>query len=291
MTFGFAGSNHALATAIYAHNLGLKSISLLMPQINAHYVKKNLLMSYQYNAELHQYRNEKLLYIGAIYQLIKHIMQYGRAPKIIPPGGSSPLGTIGFVNAAFELKKQIDEDKMPKPDIIYVALGTTGTAVGLMLGLMAAKIDTQVIGVRVAHIKYGNAKKMAKLFHDTNRLLHSLDSSFPNLKITKNEINIRHDFFGRQYALFTEESVNAVDTLWKNEGIKLDGTYTGKAFAALMNDIKNKKLTNTVILFWNTYNSKDYTKKVANVDYKVLPKCFYRYFKTNVQKLDGKLPA
>src|SRR6266581_738013 len=43
ITFGFAGSNHALSTAIYGRQLGLKSTSMLMPQVNAHYVRRNLL--------------------------------------------------------------------------------------------------------------------------------------------------------------------------------------------------------------------------------------------------------
>jgi 1-aminocyclopropane-1-carboxylate deaminase/D-cysteine desulfhydrase-like pyridoxal-dependent ACC family enzyme len=48
MTFGFAGSNHALATAIFANYEGLMSISMLLPQTNAHYVRRNLLMSWEY---------------------------------------------------------------------------------------------------------------------------------------------------------------------------------------------------------------------------------------------------
>ena len=53
ITFGGAGSNHALATAIYAQQVGLKSISMLMPQPNANYVRRNLAMSHYYGAELH----------------------------------------------------------------------------------------------------------------------------------------------------------------------------------------------------------------------------------------------
>ena len=32
MTFGFAGSNHASATSVYAKELGLRSVSMFMPQ-------------------------------------------------------------------------------------------------------------------------------------------------------------------------------------------------------------------------------------------------------------------
>ena len=72
MTFGGAGSNHALATAIYARQVGVKSISMLMPQPNAQYVRRNLLMSQYCGAELHlcgtgleSVRNMPLVYTAA----------------------------------------------------------------------------------------------------------------------------------------------------------------------------------------------------------------------------------
>ena len=59
LTFGFAGSNHALATAVYAQKLGLKSISILLAQPNSHYVRRNLLLSHACGAEIHHFENEK----------------------------------------------------------------------------------------------------------------------------------------------------------------------------------------------------------------------------------------
>ena len=111
LTFGAAGSNHALATAIYAKQLGLKSISMLVPQPNAQYVRRNLLKSYQCGAELHLY--PKIPYIKPLtnpiflYQFFRHWLKSGRLPRVIPMGGSSSLGVVGFVNAAFELEGQI----------------------------------------------------------------------------------------------------------------------------------------------------------------------------------------
>ena len=111
LTFGAAGSNHALATAIYAQQLGLKSISMLRPQPNAHCVRRNLLMSYNCGAELHLYSNipfvMPLAAPAVLYQLLRHRLKCGQFPQVIPIGGSSPLGVVGFVNAAFELKQQI----------------------------------------------------------------------------------------------------------------------------------------------------------------------------------------
>ena len=51
-TMGFAGSNHALATAVYARQLGLQCTNFLLPQVNADYVRRNLLAAYAQGARL-----------------------------------------------------------------------------------------------------------------------------------------------------------------------------------------------------------------------------------------------
>jgi D-cysteine desulfhydrase len=288
LTFGFAGSNHAMATAIYAHQVGLKSISLLMPQPNTYYLRRNLLMSYYCGAELHQHRNVPVVALGTMYQLLRHKLKYGSFPTVIAAGGSSPPGVLGFVNAAFELQKQIISGQLPEPDRIYVALGTTGTAVGLLLGLKAANLKSQVIPIRVADEQFANARKMVKLFRETTSFLCSLDPAFPHVELSEQEVAIRHDFFGRQYALFTKEGMDAVYRMQQTEGITLDGTYTGKALAALIHDVETQAVKDEVLLFWNTYNSRDLSKHLAAVDYRQLPRCFHRYFEEEVQPLDSE---
>jgi 1-aminocyclopropane-1-carboxylate deaminase/D-cysteine desulfhydrase-like pyridoxal-dependent ACC family enzyme len=293
VTFGGAGSNHALATAIYARQAGLKSISMLMPQPNARYVRRNLLMSHCCGAELHSCGtqlesvwNIPLVYLAAICQLIRCRFRSGCFPSLIPPGGSSPLGVIGFVNAALELKEQISNGDMTEPEYIYVACGTMGTAAGLILGLRAANLDSRVVSVRVTGEKFVNTKSMLKLIDKTSSLIHSLDSSFPIFEFPEPDIDIRNDYFGKQYALFTEEGMEAVSLMEKCEGIKLEGTYTGKTLAALIDDAKNRKLGSSTVLFWNTLNSRDFTDDISNLDYHDLPRCFHHYFEKSVQSLD-----
>lgn len=293
ITFGGAGSNHALATAIYAQKAGLSSISMLMPQPNAHSVRRNLLMSYYYGAELHlcgaelqSARNSPLIYLATLYQLLRHRLKRGRFPQLIPAGGSSALGVTGFVNAALELKKQIVVGEMPEPEYIYVACGTMGTAAGLILGLKAAKLDSKVVPVRVTSEKFVNVKGMIKLIEKTNSLLRSLDASFPMLEFHAADIDISHDYFGERYGLFTNEGMHAVSLMKECEGIKLDGTYTGKTLAAIIDDAKRGRLSNKAVLFWNTLNSRDFPEAISSLDYRDLPRCFHHYFETEVQSLD-----
>jgi 1-aminocyclopropane-1-carboxylate deaminase/D-cysteine desulfhydrase-like pyridoxal-dependent ACC family enzyme len=290
LTFGAAGSNHALATAIYAQQMGLKSISMLIPQPCAHYVRRNLLMSYHCGAELHLYPDipyiMPLATLAVLYQLLRHRLQRGQFPQVIPIGGSSLLGVVGFVNAAFELTEQILRGEIPEPDYIYVASGSMGTAAGLMLGLRATNRKTRVVSVRVNSDSFVNAKGMVKLIRKTNRLLFSLAPSFPKFEFCEHDIDIRHGSFGKQYALFTKEGMEAIALMKKHEGIKLDGTYTGKTLAALIDDAGKQGMRDKVVLFWNTYNSRDFSNAIATTDYHQLPQCFHRYFEQKVQPLD-----
>ncbi len=293
MTFGGAGSNHALATAIYAQSVGLKSISMLVPQPNARYVRDNLLMSHYCGAELHSCgaelesaKNLPLVFLATMYQLMRRRVKSGRFPYLIPPGGSSPLGVAGFVNAAFELRKQIANDEMPEPEYIYVACGTMGTAAGLLLGLRAAKLRSRVVSVRVTSERFVNTKRLTKLIDRTNSLLHSLDPSFPMFAFSATDAAIRHGYSGRRYALFTKGGMEALSLMRECEGISLDGTYTGKALAALIDDARNGNLRGKSVLFWNTLNSRSHPESISNLDYHDLPRNFHRYFEEDVQPLD-----
>jgi D-cysteine desulfhydrase len=293
ITFGGAGSNHALATAIYAQQLGLKCISMLMSQPNAHYVRRNLLLEYYYGAELHHCvttlessLNQPLLRMATAYQMFLHRIRRGATPMLIPPGGSSPLGAVGFVNAAFELAEQVENKELPEPDIIYVPAGSCGTAAGLMLGLRAAGLKSRLSSVAVTDKTFINARTIINLASRTNSLLCSQDPSFPEFKFSEEDTGIRHDFFGERYALFTEDGLKAVALAKRTEGIKLEGTYTGKTFAALIVDARNEMLKYKVVLFWNTYSSSDFSSVTAVIDYHKLPHSFHRYFTQDVQPLD-----
>ena len=77
-------------------------------------------------------------------------------------GGSSPLGTIGFVSAAFELKKQIEEGLIPEPEIIICPLGSNGTMAGLTLGVQLAGLNIKVIGIRVTSSHIGPFESCTK---------------------------------------------------------------------------------------------------------------------------------
>lgn len=286
MTFGVAGSNHALATALYAERAGLRSISILTPQRNAGYVRRNLLAHLSCNGELHHYADERAAATGAAWQRLRHRRATGLTPLRIPGGGSSALGTVGFVNAAFELREQIEAGVLPEPERLYVALGTMGTAAGLALGLQAAGLRTRLVPVRVVRESIGNVEGMAALFRRTSALLHRLDPGFPLLDMDPRHARIRHEQFGEKYAAFTEAGMQAVRLMDEVAGLALEGTYTGKAMAALLADLQAADRRPASALFWLTYNGRDMSPLIAGRDYRRLPAAFHAYFERPLQPLD-----
>ena len=92
------------------------------------------------------------------------------------------------------------------------------------------------------------------------------------------------DFAGPTYARFTPESVEAVRKAKECDGIKLDGTYTGKTMAAALDFMKGNGLEDRPALFWDTLSSVDLYPSVQDIDYHVLPAELHRYFTEPLQE-------
>jgi D-cysteine desulfhydrase len=287
MTFGGVGSNHAAATAIYAHYLGLSAICLLKDQPNSVIVQRNLLLMHRHGAMMHWFPSMTERNAHALTIFLEHKNRHGNFPYVIPPGASTPLGAVGYVNAALELKEQIDQCLMPMPDYIYVAVGSMGTISGLLLGCKLAKIPAKIIGINtdpetsLDEINTG----IKKLFNETNLFLNKLDSSIPLHTIDRKEIVVLNNFCGEKYGLCTLDGAIYRDILKSCENILLDSTYTAKAFAGMIHHTYITKTNKSVILFWHTWDSSDF----VNVDptmYRNLPHKFHPYFEHSLQFFD-----
>lgn len=284
ITTGGAGSNHAVATAVYARKAGLKAVLMLFRQPNSHSVRHNLLMNLASEAELvhhDTYQEHVQAFEDTVH---RYEAADGRAPYVVPLGGSSPVGAIGYVNAGMELAAQIASGEFPRPSRIYLALGTMGTAIGLLLGLKSAGVKTHLHAVRAVPAYVAGIDKCHLLFNQTNELLREMDPSFPSCTIDPEDLTIRDEFFGGRYGVFTPEAVTAAKLLRKSDGIILDGTYTGKACAAFLSDLSSDG--DEPVLFWNTKNSRPLPPEALAADYRLLPAPLHCYFEEPVQTLD-----
>lgn len=118
-------------------------------------------------------------------------------------------------------------------------------------------------------------EEICKQIHETCDFLSQYDPIFKEFTFSPEEIIISHDFTGNEYGEKTPEGTHAAQLLKNLESIQLDQTYTAKTVAALIS--YSQKLTpKSIILFWNTYDSKEI--QFDPYYYKRLPKEFHVYF-------------
>jgi D-cysteine desulfhydrase len=252
VTIGAAGSHHVACTAWHARPLGLKTVVIVTQQPPAEYVRRNLLLGASLGVDYVPVNTATLLPKLAARLVGSRLSGEGRA-YYLPPGGTSPLACLGHVNAALELKQQIDAGIMPEPDYLYVALGSLGTAAGLAVGCRLAGLRTRLVGVVASYRWYCTAGRWARLARRTLRLMQGLDPSVPDISVHRRELSVVGTALGRGYAEPTEFSLRLAEEMQSAEGIELDGTYTAKALHGMMQFIARYGLHDRTHLFWHTY--------------------------------------
>ncbi len=273
ITMGGIGTNHGLATAVFVKKLGLKCTLLLFKQPVNEYVKRNMLLFYKFGANMIY---AKSIIRAGVELFILRRLRPGKSYPLFA-GGSSPIGTLGFVNAAFELKKQIGQGLLPEPDVIICPLGSNGTMAGLSIGVQLAGIKSRIIGVRVTESHIGPFPACTKGTVTTliKRTLKLIDK---NLSIDQSRYEVIESYIGKGYGYPTPEGMSAISIMKERENINLEPTYTGKTFAAVLDMLVSKQYDGRSILYWHTYNSVDLSIQAASVDYHLLPQPFPGFF-------------
>ena len=285
LTLGGWGSNHVLATTILSNKLGIKPLAVMVPQCAQEYARKNLLLNFALGCELSYARSTVAVPFKIISVYLRRWMT-GDRPYFIWAGGSSPLGTLGYVNAALEISGQVREGALPEPDYIFCAVGSCGTFSGLVLGCKLAGMKTKVIGVRVFDKPFANSYMARRLGRKTLQLMRKFDRTVPELNLMETDFTVLHDYAGPRYAQFTRPGMEAVALAQELESVKLDGAYTGKSLAALIDWARNGRLKNQKVLFLDSYNSRPLEKLVpALPDWKNLPHPFHTCFTEKIREI------
>ncbi len=240
-TVGGIGSHHVLATGVYGAKLGLGVRAVVFPQpINDH-VEQTRRLDRAVGVELRE--------TGGMFGVpLACLKERRRASTLwVTGGGSSVLGTLGYVEAGLELRAQVERGELPMPDLVYVAMGSCGTVAGLLVGLAGDNAPT-VVAVRVVDRPLSNGRKARGLARRVQKFLGDERPLAP--------LKVEHGQFGKRYGEGTAASHAAVERA-KTAGLILEETYTGKAFAALLADADSGALANKRVLFVHTYSSAD----------------------------------
>ncbi len=270
VTFGGAGSNHAVATAAFGRRLGLGVKVMLAPQPKSVDVARHIAACLELGAEVESSDGVN----DAFDRARREYERYpARAPFVIAPGGTSPLGDVGLIDAAFELAADIGRVGAPRFDVVVVAMGTMGSAAGLSFGLAAAGLSPHLLAVRCSSSATSSEVGFAKMKRELRAYLAGIDGGLG--AVTPLSVELDGAMLGAGYGRPTAAAERAVSMARDLAGLELETTYTGKALAGVM--ARRGELTRANVLFWAS-QPPPIRADIEAVDLARLPVELRRYF-------------
>ena len=234
VTWGGVQSNHCRATAALAARLGLKS-HLVLRGSEPNERDGNLLIGSLVGAEITFAPPERYQAMDHTYMdLQAEYASQGLKTYRIPVGASDEVGLWGYINCANELKRDFESAGI-SPDAIVSATGSGGTLAGLIIGNALHELNTRVVAFNVCDDEAYFKHKISKDF------VLWRDRYGSDLEIDQLPINVIDGYVGPGYGRATPEVFETIREVARLEGIVLDPVYTGKAFNALLQEIRSGK--------------------------------------------------
>ncbi|MEX5572061.1 D-cysteine desulfhydrase [Pseudomonas lijiangensis] len=247
ITAGALQSNHVRQTAALAARLGLGCVALLENPIgteDANYLHNgNRLLLELFDAKVELVENldnadEQLQALAA------RLRTSGKKPYLVPIGGSSAVGALGYVRAGLELAEQIKQTGLDFSAVV-LASGSAGTHSGLALALAEQLPELPVIGVTVSRSEEAQFPKVQGLAERTAELLDiALPPAF--------KVQLWDEYFGPRYGEPNAGTLSAIKLVASHEGLLLDPVYTGKAMAGLLDGIGRQRFNDGPLIFLHT---------------------------------------
>lgn len=230
-TVGGIGTHWGLAAALYGREHGLRTVLGLVAQPVDDHVREQTRRIDASGAAVHRFGSTTRLRLAAPWLLARYASG-GRLPYYLPAGGSSPVGTLGYVQTALEIADQVAAGELPEPATVVTAVGSGGTAAGLLLGLRLAGLRTRVHAVVVNDAFPLDAPVLARLANATADLLRERGATLPPLDLGPDDLDADRRWLGETYGATTPEGAAALAEA-SGLGLELEPVYTAKALAAV----------------------------------------------------------
>ena len=223
---GAYGSNHCVATVVHARRLGIDAGVILFPQPASKWAAENAGALIESGCEIVRLRSVVEVPFAGFLK--------ARRELVMPPGGATPIGTVGAMTAAFELAEQIEQGLAPPPAQIVLAIGSTCTTAGLLAGTQLARATgvwrwplPVIHAVRVTPWPVTSRVLVLALARKSLQRIAALGG--PRVELDASRLVVDAKELGRGYGRITERARAALGSL----PVRLDGVYSAKAAAAL----------------------------------------------------------
>jgi D-cysteine desulfhydrase len=265
LAVGGEGSTHVYATVVHAARLGARTDVIRWAHV-MHPVSRAVARAIVRSAAHSSSSQWAATGLARAMAWRARSLAGDRGRHYIPPGGSSPTGILGHVNAGLELAGQIADGQLPSPTHIVVPFGTGGTAAGLALGLGIAGVRTTIVAARVAPRIVANHYRVQSLIRRTRRLIRRASDGTESLPAMP--VVIDHSAYAGEYGRPSPAGAIAASRLSDavmNAGastLLLDATYAAKAGAvALALATSGTGASDRRVLLWVTFDGRPFAEE------------------------------
>jgi 1-aminocyclopropane-1-carboxylate deaminase/D-cysteine desulfhydrase-like pyridoxal-dependent ACC family enzyme len=141
------------------------------------------------------------------------------------------MGALGYVLGTLELWGQLEVMGV-RPSRLYFGSGSRGTQAGLTLGARLCRASYRLHGVAVSAGEPEKIVRAERVAREAAALLGV------GAALTREDFFTDQRFIGDGYGLPTPEGLEATMLAARTEALVLDSTYTAKAMAGLIHDVR-----------------------------------------------------
>lgn len=237
---GAIQSNHCRQTAAAAARFGFEC-TLVLTGNKPDQPSANLLLDRMFEAEI-VYVTDRANRDRVLQETFEKAAQAGKRPYLVPYGGSSPVGALGYAFAMEELVKQD-----VNPDWIVFGTSSGGTHAGLTLGKRLFSYPGKVLGISIDESEAWLKSHVSALASDSSELLGE------RLEFSPDDVLATDAYCQAGYGVLTDAEREAVKLFASYEGLLLDPVYTGRAAAGLIDLVRKGTFgEEETVLFWHT---------------------------------------
>ncbi len=175
---------------------------------------------------------------GGMQDLADELRAAGRRPYVLPRGGATATGSLGYVRASIELSGQLAAVPEP-PTTLWLAVGSGGTCAGLVAAATALAPSYDVVGVTVSRPVPEITAQVSRLAADAATLIRAPAGDA--------RVDIRGGWIGPGYGEASADGDRAAALVARTESVFLDPVFGAKAMAALLTAGRSGQLTGPVV--------------------------------------------
>ena len=240
ITGGALQSNHCRQTAAAAARFGLDCILVLNGEMPEH-PSANLLLDQLFGAKIVNVR-ARAARDQALQETYDKASVAGKKPYLVPYGGSSPTGALGYAFAMQEFMEQ-----SVHADWILFGTSSGGTHAGLVLGQGVFGFKGKALGISIDEPEEWLKARVSELASDASEKLGQ------RIEFVPGDVLANADYCTAGYGVLTDAEREAVRLFAKHEGLLLDPVYTGRAAAGMIDLIRKGFFKqDETVLFWHT---------------------------------------